>query len=128
MPYRIVRLRLKARDPSGIREQSWQCGSSLDPSRDCCGFGQSPYIIDMEPFDYDEPAELFVHAWRVRARAQVTYRKFSTGAEALKYVIEVLGPDARAGAVIETEQGRYESNEMRALYESSAYPLRRCGA
>ena len=80
----------------------------------------------MEPIDYSQPAELYVHSRRGRVRGAATFQKFSTAAEAVRYAVEVLSTTALAGAVIETELGRYEACELRSLYENSNYPLSRC--
>ncbi len=82
-------------------------------------------MTTMEQFEYGEPADLFVHARFGRGRSSVKYHSFATGAEAVKYAIEVLSKDAFSGAIIETEHGRYGSDMLRSLYDSSAFPLLR---
>lgn len=80
----------------------------------------------MEPLEYSQPADLYVHMRRGRTRGAASFQKFSTVAEALRYAIEVLSSSALAAAVIETDLGRYEAGELRALYDNGNYPLQRC--
>jgi hypothetical protein len=93
-------------------------------------------------FDYTQPAELFVRrtpaahvaagtstadAKRARSRAThrsaITYRRFASAAEALRFAIEELSPDALAKTVIVVDGERHEPAAVRSLYESADYPL-----
>lgn len=79
----------------------------------------------MEPFDFDVPAELYATLGRRSQRAPVTYRRFSSSAEALRYAIETLTPEQLYGTVMEVSDARFDGAAIRALYESTAYPLPR---
>ena len=89
------------------------------------------------PFDYAEPAELFTRAGMVAqvpsadapARSQrrnaLTYRRFATGAEAVRFAIEKLPPGHLAATVLVTGGDRHEGIAIRDLYASDDYPLPR---
>lgn len=79
----------------------------------------------MEQFDFDCPAELYVATGRGMAPKAMSYRRFLTGAEAIKYAMESVGTDKLWGTVIETETARLGAAEINALYRRDDYPLRR---
>jgi hypothetical protein len=79
----------------------------------------------MEHFDFDAPADVFAIAGGRQWRCPMTYRRFRTGAEAIRHVIEGLGADAQCGAVVESDEARLGPAEIRAMYESTDFPLRR---
>lgn len=79
----------------------------------------------MENFNFSAPADVFVAGRRLGRHSPVSYRRFSTGAEAVRYAIELLGPDKLAGTVVEADGGRFAANEIRQLYERADYPLPR---
>ena len=53
------------------------------------------------------------------------YQRFETGAEALRFAIEVLPRANLLGAILEANERRYWHAEIRKLYDSSNYPLPR---
>jgi hypothetical protein len=77
----------------------------------------------MHGFDYNAPAELFPS--RSRKGRSVTYRRFETAAEALRFSLEQVPEAALLGAYLEVNEARFGLPEMRHLYESPAYPLPR---
>jgi hypothetical protein len=79
----------------------------------------------MEHFDFSAPAEVFAVGGRSKRRHPMTYRKFSTGAEAIRHAIEVLGDEMLGGSIVETDEARFGAAEIRTLYECSDYPLPR---
>jgi hypothetical protein len=79
----------------------------------------------MEHFDLEAPADVFVGAGRKNAREPIAYRRFKTGAEAIRHVIESVEPASLPGAVIETDETRLEAADIRAIYESTDFPLAR---
>ena len=79
----------------------------------------------MSNFDYNAPAELF--PTKVRTGRRVHYRRFDTAAEAIRFAIEELPAPLLAGAYLQVEDDRFASEEIRELYESTAYPLARPG-
>jgi hypothetical protein len=79
----------------------------------------------MAPFDYGAEAELFSGAARPSRRQPVGYRRFASAAEALRFAIEELDPASLAGAALEVGDQRFDSHDMRRLYQASDYPLTR---
>jgi hypothetical protein len=55
----------------------------------------------------------------------MTYRRFFTGAEAIRHVTEVLHADMRRGTIVETDLARFGPAEIRILYQRADYPLSR---
>jgi hypothetical protein len=77
----------------------------------------------MSNFDYNAPAELFP----AKVRRRIHYRRFDTAAEAIRFAIEELPAPLLAGAYMQVEDERFAGEEIRELYESTAYPLARPG-
>jgi len=50
----------------------------------------------MNQFQFDAPAELFVGSSRGHSRRAMQYRRFDTGAEAIRYAVENLPPELLA--------------------------------
>jgi hypothetical protein len=80
---------------------------------------------DLTGFDHNAPAELFPSRTR-RGALQTRYKRFETAAAALQFAIEDMPPPVLLGAFLEVEEERFDAEEMRSLYRSAAYPLRRC--
>jgi hypothetical protein len=78
-----------------------------------------------ELFDYGMDAELFSPKGSNGRRQTLSYRRFARAAEAIRFAIEDLPPQALVGTCLEVNESRYESAEIRRLYASSRYPLRR---
>jgi hypothetical protein len=78
----------------------------------------------MAKFDYRAPAELFPSRNR-KARQLVKYRRFDTAADAIKFAMEELPTPALLGAFIEIDEARFGHADIRELYESPDYPLKR---
>ena len=79
---------------------------------------------DMNGFDYNAPAELFPSRSK-KSRGQITYKRFDTAAEALRFAVEEMPAPALLGAYLEVDEARFGLQEIRSLYESDAYPLAR---
>jgi hypothetical protein len=77
--------------------------------------------IVMPDFDYLASAELFAP----QGRSGLRYRRFPRAADAIRYAIEKLPADRLSGSRLEIEGRRYDSQQIRALYENEAYPLTR---
>lgn len=95
-------------------------------------------------FDYAEAAELFTRrdpaaqiaagtspadAHRARSRAtyrnSLAYRRFASGAEAIRFAIEDLSPRALAASVLVVNGDRHAADAIRTLHASPDYPLPR---
>jgi hypothetical protein len=78
----------------------------------------------MDKFDYDAPAELYPGRSRKSVK-KVSYRRFETAADAIRFAIEELPEPLLLGAFIEIDEQRLGDKEIRALYESEQYPLKK---
>ena len=77
-------------------------------------------------FDYNSPAELFMPKHKgIGRRAAPHYRRFATAAEAIRFAVEEFPALRTLGAWMQVGDQRYDSDEIRRLYESSGYPLRK---
>ena len=75
-------------------------------------------------FDFSAPAELFPSRNK-NGHGRIAYKRFDTAAEAIRYSIEDMPGAALLGAYLESEETRCGAQEIRHLYESVAYPLKR---
>ena len=75
-------------------------------------------------FDYDAPAELFPTRSR-KGNRPMGYRRFDKASEAIRFAMEELSPELLVGAHLEVEEGRFDSEGIRRLYEHAEYPLAR---
>ena len=82
-------------------------------------------VIELE-FDYNTPAELHMPKRKgIGRRPAASYRRFPTAAEAIRFAVEEFPALRTLGAWMQVGDQRYDSDEIRRLYESSKYPLRR---
>jgi hypothetical protein len=79
----------------------------------------------MDGFDFKAPAELFASPGKGASRRPMEYRRFRTSAEAVRYAIEDLPEPMLRGAVLEVNGERFDGDQIRALYNSSDFPLAR---
>jgi hypothetical protein len=80
----------------------------------------------MTKIDFTAPAELFPS--RNRSTGQrARYRRFARAAEAIQFAMEELPEPALLGAVIVLDDKRLSHNQIRELYQSEDYPLKKAG-
>jgi len=79
----------------------------------------------MDSFNYNTPAELFPTRGRRGSKRPMYYRRFDTAAQAIRFAIEELPAAMLLGAHLQVEDDRFDSEQIRALYENAAYPLAR---
>jgi hypothetical protein len=87
-----------------------------------------PWEREMACFDYGAAAELFPGRHKTRMIGAVTYKRFAAAGEAIRYAVEVLPASSFLGAFLEVNEERFNSNEIRRLYENVEYPLPRQSA
>lgn len=79
----------------------------------------------MVDFDYTAPAELFACRGKGSSPRPITYRRFESGATAIRFAIEQLPSDMLYGTVLEVNEERFDGAQIRKLYDCQAYPLPR---
>ena len=86
---------------------------------------EEPEVRSLKEFDYTAEAELFPTRRRLPRRQPLGYRRFAQAAQAIRFAIEDLAPDLLVGAFLEVDERRYNSEEIRRLYDGANYPLPR---
>ncbi len=76
-------------------------------------------------FDYAASAELFMPKRRRGARQPLSYRRFATAAEAIRFAVEELPTLHTMGPWMQVGDERFSNDDIRRLYESTSYPRRR---
>jgi hypothetical protein len=79
----------------------------------------------MDNFEYDAPAEVYSSNGRGTQKRPVTYRRFDTSADAIRFTIEQLPETMQRGTVMEVGDERFEFTQIFELYNSERYPLSR---
>lgn len=74
-------------------------------------------------FDYSAPAELFLAKRAGKTRAK--YRRFPTAADAIRHAVELLPALRTLDAWLQVGDDRFNSHEIRRLYDDTEYPLPR---
>ncbi len=78
----------------------------------------------MTKFDFAAPAELFPSRNR-KSGQRARYRRFDKAAEAIQFAMEELPEPLLLGATIVLEDVRLSHKEIRELYESESFPLKK---
>jgi hypothetical protein len=76
-------------------------------------------------FDYSLPAELYLAKRGGGQRKRLQYRCFPTAAEAIRFAVEEFPSVPTLGAWMQVGRARFDSKDIRSLYDGSGYPLRR---
>jgi hypothetical protein len=79
----------------------------------------------MMTFDYAASAELFMPKRKGGVRQPLSYRRFATAAEAIRFAVEESPSIGALGAWMKVGEQRFNGDDIRRLYESSSYPRRR---
>lgn len=78
----------------------------------------------MTKFNYSAPAELFPSRNR-KIRQVIKYRRFDRAADAIRFAMEDMPEPLLLGAFIQVGETRLGHQDIRALYESADYPLKK---
>ena len=76
-------------------------------------------------FDYAASAELYMPKRKPGARQALSYRRFTTATEAIRFAVEELPAVRTLGAWMQVGEERFNSEDIQRLYESTSYPRRR---
>ena len=77
----------------------------------------------MVTFDYAASAELFIP--KRRGSPSLSYRRFATAAEAVRFAVEEFPSIRTLGAWMQVGEERFNGDDIRRLHESASYPRRR---
>jgi len=78
----------------------------------------------VDKFDFDAPAELFPSRNR-KIVNKIKYRRFERAADAIRFAVEELPEPLLLGAYIQIDEARLGHKDIRGLYDSAEYPLKR---
>ena len=78
----------------------------------------------MDKFNFSAAAELFPSRNR-KVASKVKYRRFDKAAEAIRFAVEDMPEPLLLGATIQIGDERLGHQQIRALYESTEFPLKR---
>ena len=78
-------------------------------------------------FDYEAAAELYF-GYAGGNRRRIGYRRFARASAAVQFAVEQLAPQAFTGAYLEVDDERFNSGEIRLLYDAASFPLARRAA
>jgi hypothetical protein len=81
-----------------------------------------------ELFDYTTGAELYSSKFGRQGRRPLTYRRFASAAQAIRFAIEDLPPQFLENSYLEVDETRFPSADIRRLYASTRYPFARRAA
>ena len=76
-------------------------------------------------FNYAASAELFMPKRKRGARQPLSYRRFATAAEAIRFAVEELPAVRTLSPWMQVGDERFNSDDILRLYQSTGYPRRR---
>ena len=76
-------------------------------------------------FDYGAPAEVFMPKRKGGTRHPLGYRRFTTAAEAICFMVEKFPAMRTLGAGMQVGDERFNGDGIHRLHESDEYPLPR---
>lgn len=79
----------------------------------------------MDIFDFNSPAEVFTIMGRFKSRGKLSYTRFDTAAQAVRFVIEELPSNLLNGTTLESSEDRFDKRKILQLYNRQDYPLER---
>ncbi len=79
----------------------------------------------MDAKDYRSEAALFFYRATNSKCKSLIFRRFTRASEAIRYAVEELAPKALASCSLEVDEQHFFGREIRPLYDSDDYPLRR---
>jgi hypothetical protein len=83
----------------------------------------STEVATAKAFDYSASADLFSMTNRNGRRQPLGYRHFESAAEAIRYAVEEIPTQNFIGTLLEVDESRCDSKEIRRLYASPGFPL-----
>jgi hypothetical protein len=78
-----------------------------------------------EMFDYGASADLYTKRSGMKANRKTTYRRFSNAADAIHFAVENLSPELLQNALLEVDEKRFTTDQIRSLYDDTTFPLPR---
>ncbi|MGD9543468.1 MAG: hypothetical protein AB7F41_03610 [Methylocystis sp.] len=79
----------------------------------------------MNAKDYRTEAVLFFCKATHSKYKSLSFRRFPNASQAIRYAVEELSPKALASCSLEVDEQHFFGREIRPLYDSADYPLRR---
>src|SRR5690242_1174999 len=96
----------------GIGSQTGTAGAQAAAKR------ISPGVKTMAKFNYDAPAVLWPTQTAGSNNRRGNFRRFDTAADAIRHVVEEIPATMAGGTILETENLRLRSEEIRGLYDA----------
>jgi hypothetical protein len=81
--------------------------------------------VNVDVKDYRAEAGLFFRSATNANCKSLSFRRFARASDAIRYAVEELAPKVLASCSLEVDNQHFFGREIRPLYDSPAYPLRR---
>lgn len=81
----------------------------------------------MDAKDYRMEASLFYAKKAGGRQKALVFRRFTAAAEAIRFAVEELAPKVLDSCSLEVNETQYFGREIKPLYDSGSFPLRRRG-